>query len=54
MTECILAFSPVMLILFLDSAGSEMVAGVLQKGYGKEQIPVATAHQMAFRVTIKA
>lgn len=30
MTECILAFSPVVLILFLDPAGSEMVASVLQ------------------------
>lgn len=53
MTGGMLASSPVMLILFLDSAGSKMVTCVLQKGYEKEQIPVATAHQVAFRVTIK-
>lgn len=53
MTKGILASSPVMLMLFLDSAGSEIVTCVLQKGCEREQILVVTAHQVAFRVFVK-
>lgn len=42
-----------MLMLFLDSANSETVTCVLQKGCEKEQILVVTACQVAFRVIVR-
>lgn len=55
MTKGIRASSPVMLTLFLDFTGSEIVTYVLlsQKGCEKEQVLVVTAPQVAFRVIIK-
>lgn len=53
MTKGILALSPVMLMLFLDSAGTEIVTHVLQKGSEREQILVVTAHQVVFTVIVR-
>lgn len=53
MTKGILASSRGMLMLFLDSAGNEIVTFVLQKDCKKEQVLVVTAHQVAFRVLTK-
>lgn len=50
MTKGILALSPVMLMLFLDSAGTEIVT---QKGSEREQILVVTAHQVVFTVIVR-